>query len=197
MEALVNDNTPVLQKLEIAPEKWMDAHGDYLFRFALSRLQDRSSAEDLVQETFSEALRSRQSFQGRASERSWMVGILRHRIVDYIRKRSREKVDHDNGSFEDLSEEYFDDKGSWVLKPSRWGNNPLEVLEKKEFWSVLLQCLSELPRQAADAFVLRELEELPYEDLSETMGISTNNLGVILYRARMRLRGCLEVNWLT
>ncbi len=196
MEALMNHDASTSRKQEAAPEKWVDAHGDYLFRFAMSRLQDRTIAEDLVQETFLEALRSQQSFQGRASERSWMVEILRHRIVDFIRKRIREKVDHDDGSFENLSEEYFDDKGSWALKPSMWGNNPLEVLEEKEFWSVLLQCLSGLSRSAANAFVLRVLEEWPYEELSENMSISTNNLGVILYRARMQIRGCLESNWI-
>jgi len=196
MEAVGNVDKPVSQKQEVAPDKWLDAHGDYLFRFALSRLQERAIAEDLVQETFLEALRSQQSFQGRASERSWLIGILRHRIVDYIRKRSRENTNHDDGLFERLSEEYFDDKGSWALKPAKWGNNPSEVLEKKEFWSVLLQCLSKLPRKAADAFVLRELEEWPYEELSENMSISANNLGVILYRVRMLMRGCLEQNWL-
>lgn len=199
MESLVHHNTPKLQKLQkkdLAPERWVDAHGDYLFRFAMSRLQDRSLAEDLVQETFLEALRCRESFEGRASERTWMVGILRHKVVDLIRKRSREKVDHDDGSFDDLSDTYFDDKGHWVLKPSKWGNNPSDLLEKREFWSLLLQCLSELPRKAADAFVLRELEEWPYEGLSENMGMSANSLGVMLYRARMRMRGCLELKWL-
>lgn len=197
MEALVNDNTPVSQKHEIAPENWVDTHGDYLFRFAFSRLQDRTSAEDLVQETFLEALHAKDAFQGKSSERTWLVSILRHKIVDHIRHVSREHVDHNGISFEDQPEEYFDEKGNWVLKPSNWGNNPSQILENKEFWSVLERCMSQLPTNAAHAFVLRELEELPYEDLSETMGISTNNLGVILYRARMRLRGCFEVNWLT
>jgi RNA polymerase sigma-70 factor (ECF subfamily) len=178
------------------PETWVESYGDYLFRYARHRVQNRDVAEDLVQETLMAALRTRDGFEGRSSERTWLLSILRHKMIDYIRKASRERPTDNGLSPDDLSEEFFDEKGMWAVRPSRWDTDPGRVLEKKEFWEKLMECLAELPKRMAQAFSLRKLEQMDSEEVSETLEVTSNNLGVLLYRARLRLRRCLEVKWL-
>lgn len=178
------------------PESWVEQYGDLLFLYALRRVQKRDVAEDLVQETFLAALHAREKFEARASERTWLIGILRHKIVDHIRKVSRDRTSANEFSPDDVSEDFFDEKGMWALKPSRWYGNPLKVLQEKELWDKLMSCIAELPDRMAHAFALRELEEQDVEEVSKTLEITPNNLGVLLYRARQRLRYCLEVRWL-
>jgi len=182
-------------ELLIDPENWVGHYGDILFRYALRRVQRRDVAEDLVQETFLAALRARERFEARALERTWLLGILRHKIVDYIRRVSRERPLENELSPDDVSEDFFDEKGMWTVKPSRWYGDPLEVLQEKEFWDKLTGCLAELPNRMAHAFALRELEEQDVEEVSQALGVTSNNLGVLLYRARQRLRHCLELKW--
>jgi RNA polymerase sigma-70 factor (TIGR02943 family) len=165
-------------------------------RYARHRVQNRDVAEDLVQETLLAALRMRDGFEARSSEKTWLLSILRHKIIDYIRKAGRERPMDNELSPDDLSEEFFDEKGMWAVKPARWDTDPGKVLEKKEFWDKLMECLAELPRRMAQAFSLRELDQMNSDELSETLKVTSNNLGVLLYRARLRLRRCLEVKWL-
>jgi len=115
--------------------------------------------------------------------------------VDHIRKNSRERPAGDGDSSEDLSDTFFDERGSWSVKPLNWESDPGEVLTEKEFWQTLQRCLSDLPLRMAHAFALRELEEVEGDEISRIMEISQNNLGVVLHRARLRLRRCLEVRW--
>lgn len=180
-----------------AAETWVDKYGDELFRYAWKRLQDRQMAEDVVQETLLAALDGLAAFRGTSSEKTWLIGILKHKVVDYIRQNSRERPADHGDSSEDLSDTFFDEKGSWSMKPLNWGSDPGEMLTKKQFWQSLQRCLSDLPRRMAHAFALRELEEVEGGEISRIMGISQNNLGVVLHRARLRLRRCLEVNWLS
>jgi RNA polymerase sigma-70 factor (ECF subfamily) len=177
------------------PEMWLEDHGDYLFRYALVRLRDREIAEDMVQETFLAALRAREKFQARSSVRTWLIGILKHKILDHFRKSYREPPISDLLSSEDPSETLFDEEGKWKLRPIPWTDDPRAVLEQKEFWETLLRCMSELPRRLAEVFALRELEGLKGEEICNLTKISATNLGVMLHRARMRLRRCLEINW--
>lgn len=178
-----------------APEAWVVRYGDDLFRFALKRLQKLDIAEDLVQETFLEALRSIETFQGTSSEKTWLTGILKHKIVDHIRKMSREHPNHDGNPVEDLADDRFDKDGNWAIKPLSWHSDPRKVLEQKHFWKTLTQCLADFPQRLAHAFALREIEEMESEEISGIMGISQTNLGVVLHRARLRLSRCLELNW--
>lgn len=179
----------------IDPESLVEHYGDILFRYALRRVQKRDVAEDLVQETFLAALSARERFETRASERTWLLGILRHKIVDYVRRVSRERPSENELSPDDVSEAFFDGKGMWAVKPSRWYGDPLRALQEKELWDKLMVCIAGLPERMAHAFALRELEEQDVEEVSQTLGVTSNNLGVLLYRARQRLRHCLEVNW--
>jgi RNA polymerase sigma-70 factor (ECF subfamily) len=177
------------------PEIWVAEYGDLLFRYALRRVRRWDVAEELVQETFLAALHSREVFQARSSEKTWLLSILKHKIVDHIRKASRESSVSSEMPLEDIPEHLFDQGGRWAIKPSRWGSDPGKVLEAKGFWDALMSCMEELPSRMAHAFALREIEQMDVEEVSEVMEVTPNNLGVLLYRARQRLRRCLELNW--
>ena len=181
----------------VDPERWVEEHGDSLYRYALLRVRRPEIAEDLVQETFFAAVRTSGSFRGKSSERSWLCGILKNKICDHFRKLGRET------SFTDL--EFLDDELSHKFVPQGFWNHeqgPLEwmpeaevVMYRAEFWETFRNCLSKLPKRVADVFMLREVEEMETEQICRDLNISPNNLWVMLHRARMALRECLEMNW--
>ncbi len=175
----------------LEPETWVDLHGDSLFRFAVLRVHDPETASDLVQETFLAALRARHTFTGRSSVRTWLVGILKHKVGDRLRKLGREQRFQESQASEDI----FDRQGHWRTPPLDWGDDPIHEYERREFWEVLGQCLSKMPSHLADVFLDRELEGLSREDICRDVKITPENLSMRLYRARLLLRRCLEVHW--
>jgi len=180
------------------PQTWVDQHGNYLFRCAQLRVRDPKLAEDIVQETFLAALQARERFAGQSSERSWLVGILKHKVIDHFRKATREQPDQNADLMADEFEELFDESGHWKIEttgPKEW-SDPSGALDRKEFWEVLTRCLSELPPRMATAFSLREIDELATEEICAALNITAANLWVMLHRARTHLRRCLEVNYM-
>ena len=177
------------------PETWVDQYGDYLYRFALSRVRDSSVAEDLVQETLVAGLQAQNSFKGRSSERTWFTSILKNKIVDHFRKINRDQVVDEIESSNEFMDGLFDETGHWKAGPAKWTVNPNELLDRKEFWKVLSRCLSELSTLMARAFMLREMDGLNTEEICKVLNISATNCWVLLHRARMSLRQCLEINW--
>ena len=177
------------------PEAWVDEHGDALYSYALSRLQNTASAEDVVQETFLAAIKAEGKFSGKSSMRTWLIGILKHKIVDLIRKESREQPIDEIETMETPEEIFFDRKGKWSVAPAEWQVHPGKILEQKEFMSVLANCLKHLPERLRRLFILRELEDQETEEICKVLEITPTNLWVMLYRARMRLRGCISENW--
>jgi RNA polymerase sigma-70 factor (ECF subfamily) len=175
------------------PAAWVDQHGDSLFRYAIVRVGDRTTAEDLVQETFLAALRDEARFAGRSAERTWFASILKHKIVDHLRRQGRERPASAINS--SLGDELFDNTGWWQARPSNWPADPKEVLERKEFWDAFRHCLENLPQRLRTIFSLREMDELGTDEVCEAMKVTPGNLGVLMYRARMGLRRCLEINW--
>jgi RNA polymerase sigma-70 factor (ECF subfamily) len=173
----------------------MDSHGDCLYRYALLRVRVRELAAELVQETFLEALRGWGSFAGQSSERTWLVGILKHRIVDHLRRTTRERAASEESSSRPIDDPEFDARGHWRAMPDSWRGDPSSVLEAREFWDVFGVCLSRLPRGLADAFFLREVDGLSAEETRELLKISADNLWMRLHRARSLLRDCLQLNW--
>jgi RNA polymerase sigma-70 factor (ECF subfamily) len=173
------------------PEGWVDRHGDCLYRYALLRLREPDRAADVVQETFVEALGTRGSFAARSSERTWLIGILRHKILDRFRKAGRERA----VALGEVDEASFDRRGHWTLRPALWSGDPLRDLETREFWDVFHQCLSRLPSGLAEAFYLREVEGMNAEDVQHVLGITPANLWTRLHRARSLLRQSLEIHW--
>jgi len=173
------------------PEDWVDQHGDDLFRFAVRRVRDSEVAQDLVQETFVAALEARDRFAGRSPEKSWLVGILKHKVSDHFRKASRESVLDEAPE----DERAFDRNGNWksdLTAPKEWPKDPSRLVEQKEFWRALNRGLSELSPRMARVFRLREVDGLSTEEISRLLNISSANLFVILHRARMHLRHGLE-----
>lgn len=170
----------------------MDEHGDYLFRYALSRLRDRDAAEEAVQETFVTALASYERFEGRSSFRSWLGGILRHKILDHFRARAAREDGHAAENLDDL----FLSNGHAKDAPLPWRDmDPAGHVSRGEFWVQFEKCLGKLRQRAADVFVLHELEGLDRVEICKALGISSTNYWVLMHRARLGLRTCLEANW--
>lgn len=184
------------------PERWVDEHGDYLFKFAMMRLRDTARAEDAVQETFLAALKGGKTFAGRSAEKSWLVGILKNKIYDYFRKAGRETSFTDLGFYSDEeSDRFVGDgmgQGGWIheLGPQDWPNAG-QSLDNELFWKTYRDCAGKLPKNVAAVFNLREVDGLDSKEVCELLNISENNLWVMLHRARMALRRCLETNWFT
>ncbi len=174
------------------PDLWVDQYGDTLYRIARSRVSDRQTAEDLVQETFVAALRGREGFQGRSKVRTWLVAILQHKITDHYRKTAREP--RTEVSDDDL-EALFNARGAWALRPAAWTGHPQKAFEQKAFFETLYRCLADLPERLSRIFLLREMDGATTDEICDAFGVSRSNVWVILYRARMALRRCLEVNW--
>jgi RNA polymerase sigma-70 factor (ECF subfamily) len=118
------------------PESWVDQYGDSLYRFALARIKDPSIAEDLVQETFLAALGARKNFKGRSTARTWLIAILKHKIVDHIRKKTREQDTDKLESMSDGIDVNFIERGDWKIRPSKWIKNPMKLYEQKEFLDI-------------------------------------------------------------
>jgi len=173
-----------------------NSHRGYLLRVAVLQLRDNDLAEDIVQDTLVAALQGAQGFSGRSSLKTWLTGILKHKIVDAIRRKSREP------SFASLEEEtqiedfdaLFDDSGHWENPPADWGD-PESQLSRAQFFDIMQFCLEKLPPNTARVFMMREVMELDSGEICKELAITSTNLWVILYRARMALRQCLEQNW--
>lgn len=177
--------------------QWVDKHGDALYRFALARVRSPELAEEMVQETFLAALRAKDSFAGRSSERTWLIGILKRKVIDYYRKYWRERPmteletrDEVDGDISDM----FDETGHWRKPPETW-TNPRVATEQNQFWVVFEKCMQGLPERQAQAFYLREVEGMESDEIRQVLQITPTNLWAMLHRARVRLRACLEENW--
>ncbi|WFB37203.1 sigma-70 family RNA polymerase sigma factor [Kiritimatiellota bacterium B12222] len=176
---------------ELDPTRWLADHGDVLFRFALGRVRDPQTAEDLVQDTFLAAMKGSESFSGRSKERTWLIGILKHKIIDHFRKHKRMFLSEDLELKEQDPQEFLDRKGNWTVGQSAWITQPEKAYELKEFWKHLNACLEHLPQQQRQVYILRELEELSADDICESLEMSPSNLWVTLHRARLQLKDCL------
>ena len=179
-----NDNRRELERL-------VNQHTEALYAYALMRVGKQDLAEDMVQDTLLAALQSWQRFAGASSEKTWLIGILRHKISDYFRRHGRRKEADD----EAWRTDYFDKHRHWKDEMLNWQTNPEALAENTEFWKVLQICLKGLSKLMAQAFVMREMDGMRPEEVCKQLKISETNLWVRLHRARLQLRRCLEVNW--
>jgi RNA polymerase sigma-70 factor (TIGR02943 family) len=164
-------------------ESQLAQHQAYLLRFARLQLRNDAWAEDAVSETMLAALSKPQSFDSRSQLKTWLVGILKHKVIDILRQRQREvSLDQDEGD------------GHFVAQPADWGN-PEQELSSRQFFTVLEACAEKLPPAMGRVFLMREWLELPSEDICKELQLTPTNLYVQLHRARLRLRECLELNW--
>ncbi len=190
MDSTADSGAPILDAAE-----WIDAYGDYLYRYAVSRLRDANAAEETVQETFLAGIRHHEQFQGKGSQRAWLLGILKRKIIDYVRARSR--LDHttlDDGD-STLENMLFDESGSWRDGAHKWAVEPGSRMQSEELWEVVRECLSHVPANEADVFVLSVMDGMSTDEICFELSISQSNLWVRLHRARLRLANCVGSKW--
>jgi RNA polymerase sigma-70 factor (ECF subfamily) len=173
------------------------AHGDALLRYALTRVADRATAEDLVQETLVTAVGKVSELDGTASVRTWLVGILRNKLLEHYRWKRRHPGDLPTAvaaEGEDDEDRDFDGLGGWRVDPNEGlaGLDPSRAAERSQLRAMLQRCIDHLPKSLHRVYVLRELEELEPADACAAAGISRDSLAVLLYRARQALRVCLQ-----
>lgn len=171
-----------------------------LLRFARLQLRDAGAAEDAVQETMLAALTGSHRFESRSSYKTWLVSILRNKIIDIIRSQGREvsasSLADDEAGDDLLNDSLFDRRGHWTdaAAPGRWAD-PEASFEQQQFWKVFEACLDHLPAKTARVFMMREFLGFETDEICKEAGISTSNCWVVLHRARLGLRTCLETNW--
>jgi RNA polymerase sigma-70 factor (ECF subfamily) len=171
-----------------------------LLRFARLQLRDAGAAEDAVQETMLAALTGSHRFESRSSYKTWLISILRNKIIDTIRRQSREvsasSLADDEAGDDVLNDTLFDRRAHWTdaAKPGRWAD-PEASFEQQQFWKVFEACLDHLPAKTARVFMMREFLGFETDEICKEAGISASNCWVVLHRARLRLRTCLETNW--
>ncbi len=183
-----------MAKHQLHPENWVDQHADYLFNYAIGRVSDAEIAKDLVQETFMAGLNSSKNFKGDAAERTWLVSILKRKVIDHYRKSNSKK-----GKAE-VRMSYSSDtdaEGDWleqqVADPfSKDGDN---VMENEELGMAIQDCISKLPEKQALVFKMKTIQDMSTEDVCNELGINPSNLWVMIHRARTALMGCLNENW--
>lgn len=170
---------------------WVDSHADVMYRFARRRVADEHVIEDILQETFLAALKSEDRFRGDSTVRTWLLAILRLKIIDYYRKRARlGQMPSEDDSTRSQANGTFRE---WRL--IEWDVSPTQTLENEEFWKTLMRCLDKLPETISRAFMLREVDDCSSADVCLLLGISRQNLAIRMFRARSSLRDCLEIHW--
>jgi RNA polymerase sigma-70 factor (ECF subfamily) len=174
----------------------LETHRGALLRYAMAQLRDEHHAEDCVQETLSAAIQNAERFGGDSAVRTWLIGILKHKILDHFRRVSRERplaLANDESDIDDL-DVLFREDGHYVELPAPW-LNPEQALSQAEFFGVLEQCMERLPKNTALVFRMREVMGVEVEEICKELSITANNCWVLIYRARMALRACLEQRW--
>lgn len=174
----------------------LDAMRPMLVRFAQLQLRNAALAEDAVQDALIAVLEKPERFAGQSTLRTYVTGILKFKIIDALRAATREQRIEagDDQSDEELIDALFIEDGHTRAMPREWGN-PDATLEQKDFFRVLEVCLEKLPAKTARVFMMREWLELDTDEICKELTITSANAWVLLYRARLRLRECLDLNW--
>lgn len=174
------------------PQNWVTNYGDQLYNYALARLGEHHLAEEAVQDTLLDAVRSMSRFEGRSSEKSWLFGILKFKIADHFRLQWRQKRPVSLSDEANPEERLFDAQGNWNQGVF---SGVSSRLESSELWHVVQQCLHKLPKNLASVFVLSVLEEKNREEICNELEITATNLSVRLHRARLGLAKCVTEKW--
>ena len=181
--------------ISLQPEKWVDLYADSLYRFILHRIADKHLAEDLIQETFLSAWKSRDKYNGSTSEKNWIFAICKNKIIDHYR-RTLTGITYVVSNEEDY---YFDADDHWIkeAQPSDWTINYYQSIDSKEFHKALNHCRSKLKEIQHMVFSLKYIDDLKAEEICSMLKISIANYWVLMHRAKLQLRACLEKNWMS
>ncbi|MEL6918006.1 MAG: sigma-70 family RNA polymerase sigma factor [Bacteroidota bacterium] len=179
---------------QLNPEKWVDQYADYLFNYAVARVSDGEIAKDLVQETFFAGLNSAKNYKGDAAERTWLIAILKRKVIDHYRKinsnkgKAEVRINYNTNS---------DSEGDWLEEQVADPFSKLEndVLENEELGLAIHECISKLPKKQSLVFTMKTIKGISTEDICNELGINPSNLWVMIHRARTALMGCLNQNW--
>lgn len=180
------------ERHQLDPSKWIDLHADYLFNYAITRVNDREIARDIIQDTFFAGLKSKHNFKGKASERTWLVSILKRKIIDHYRKLNSNKG-RAEVKISIISEET---EGDWLEKSVEdESKNAETTIENEELGLAILSCIEKLPAKQAQIFKMKTIDGYTTEYICNELKITSSNLWVIIHRARTSLAGCLRKNW--
>lgn len=181
-------------KHSLNPNKWIVLYADYLYNYAITRVDDQDIAKDLVQETFFSGIKGKDNFRGQAAERTWLVSILKRKIIDHYRKVNSAKGQ------KEVRMNFYEEgkkKGNWIEErvPQAWGNDAEKKIENSELKDALDACIDNLPEKYRMVFLLKTVQKYETEEICNELGITASNLWVIIHRARMQLRNCMEEKW--
>jgi RNA polymerase sigma-70 factor (ECF subfamily) len=184
--------------MTLNPHNWVAAYADYLYSFAIMRLNDEELAKDLVQETFLAALQKIDAFEGKSSERTWLTAILKNKIIDVYRKKSSGLKTTDIREAEQEQDDFFAADGHWKTEhgPKEFGMEDKDHLVSKEFEAVLKKCLQKLPALWMAVFTMKHIEDESTDAICSELKVSASNFWVIIHRAKLNLRACLQRNWI-
>lgn len=177
---------------QLDPAQWLERYGDFLFQYAWKRLRSQEAAEEVVQDTFFAAWRQRKQYAGSGTERAWLVGILKRKIIDTFRARQRQPNLDSAADRSDIFDQLFDARGHWKVRRKALSPLPSDAAEIAELWEAFYRCLDALPQRQADVFTLRELEFVESHEICKELGVTPSNLWVLLHRARLALANCLK-----
>ena len=175
------------------PNKWIDLYADYLFNYTITRVNDKEIAQDLIQETFLAGLKSMKNFKGEASERTWLISILKRKIIDYYRK-----INSNKGKAEvRMTYNSDENEGDWLEErvADTYEKNAEEDILNSELEDAIYNCLSKLPVKQATVFKMKTILGYETEVICNELNITPSNLWVILHRARVAMAECMEKNW--
>jgi len=180
--------------LAFKPDKWVGNYADALYAYTITRVKDVQQAEDIVQNTFLSAWKARDTYKGQASEKNWLYAICKNKIIDHFRKHAADMVNLSSKE-EDM---YFDQGNHWTgdAAPKAWSVHFQQPVESKEFYAILDQCKQKLKDIQQAVFVMKYMEDTDSEEICKVLGITTSNYWVLIHRAKLHLRKCLEKNWI-
>lgn len=179
---------------QLNPNDWVDAYSDYLYNYTIVKVNDHEVAQDLISETFLAGLKSAPNFKGEASERTWLISILKRKIIDHYRKKNSKKGKaevHINYSDEDAEGEWLEER---VSDP--YDRTAEDTMENEELGEAIMKCLETLNDRHASIFKMKTIDNFDTEAICNEYQITPSNLWVIIHRARTAMAQCLENSWL-
>ncbi|NNE77047.1 MAG: sigma-70 family RNA polymerase sigma factor [Pricia sp.] len=179
---------------KLQPNNWVDLYADYLFNYAVGRVSDSEIAKDLVQETFFAGLKSAKNYKGDAAERTWLIAILKRKVIDHYRKinsrKGKAEIRMNYSPQTDAEGDWLEEK---VADPFSSFEN--DAIENEELGLAIQSCISKLPKKQALVFKMKTIQGIGTEEICNELGINPSNLWVMIHRARTSLMGCLNQNW--